>query len=374
MAADEYIDRLNRLIDLVREDIDILFIYSSVNIRYFTSLVVESLERLSLLIIDLRSGEKYILSPELERNRVLGVCDAYGFNPIIYCDGEDPYSKLKSIVGDVDWIGIEERMPYGIYRNIRDVVGDAGIRLIDEFISRMRMVKDSNEIHLLEKASHINQETIRFLIENLRPGISEKELALDGCRYALSLGAESCPYPIIQSGPNTSLPHQSSTDRVIREDDLVLIDFSVSYEGYVSDVTRVVALGGYSKYRRVFELVKSAQDEALSHVSPGVYAGDIDASARNVIESAGYGEFFTHRTGHGIGLEIHEEPYIYSGSTQVLLPGMVFTIEPGIYIRGEYGVRLEDNVVVTLDGYRNLVDLPRELDGRLYCSGIGSPT
>lgn len=367
MGVDEHSSRVRRLIDLVRGQVDILFISSSVNLRYFAALSIETLERPLFLIIDVDGGG-YIFGPELERSRVLEVCNTYGFEPIIYSDAESPYQKLRSILKGVERLGVESRIPYGVLRKIEDMYGGFEAKIIDPYITELRMVKSPYEVSLLERAANINQETMRFVIENIRVGVSERELSFEGCRYALSLGADSCPYPIIQSGPNTSLPHQTPTDRVIRSGDIVLIDFSITYEGYVSDITRVVRVGWDSRYLKLFELVRNAQELALSSVSPGVPARKIDLIARSVIGSMGYGELFIHRTGHGIGLEVHEEPYIHSGSEAILRPGMVFTIEPGVYIEGEYGIRLEDNVVVTRDGYKNLVNLPKELDVNEYKS------
>ncbi len=368
MPAEHYRARIERLAKAVRDEVDYVVVSRAVNIRYFTSLSIDPLERVVLLIVDSFTGDAYILAPMLERDRIAEVAKEIGLHLMVYSDYEDPVKKVSEVLSFGSTVGVEWAVKYGVVTSIKENCSVRGVVLVDDHISRLRMVKDEDELSKLRRASELNQEVIKYVIENLRSGKVEREVSLDACRYAMELGAESCPYPIIQSGPNTALPHKRSSDRVIRDGDIVLIDFTIIYDGYVSDITRTIVLGkGYERdAASIFDVVYRAQASALEAIKPGVAAKDIDLAARDTISREGYGDYFIHRTGHGIGLEVHEEPYIHEESTTIIEEGMVFTVEPGIYLLGRYGIRLEDNVIVTNDGYENLVQLPKSLDPRDY--------
>ncbi len=361
MLARVYKNRISELIRLASSKFDYIVVWDDINIRYITSLSVNALERLFLLVIDTNKKEAYILSPSLEKERIYPIAEELGIHVLTYRDDEDPYKILAGIMKGGTTVAVESKIPYGIVNKFIKLLKIKEVGFVDKYLVGMRMVKDSYELNVLQRASEVNQEVIRFIIENLRPGKSEKSVSLDACAYAYEIGAESCLHPIIQSGVNTSLPHQASTDKIIGKDDIVLVDFTIVYDGYVSDITRTVALGESDRYLGVFNVVKEAQARALAKVAPGTYAREVDSAAREFIEEAGFGEYFIHRTGHGIGLEVHEEPYIHGGSNTTLRPGMAFTIEPGIYLPNSFGVRLEDNVVVSKTGYINLVRLARSL-------------
>jgi len=366
MPATVYRNRISKLIGLTSGKFEYIILWNSVNIRYFTSLCINALERLFLLIIDTDKRETYIISPYLEKDRIHPLSESLGLQLVPYKDDENPLKILANIMKERATVAVESQIPYGIVNNFMKLLRFKEVGFIDEYLVGMRVIKDTYELNILRRASEINQEVIRFIIENLRPGKTEKSVSLDACAYAYDLGAEACLHPIIQSGVNTSLPHQSSTNKLIHGDDLVLIDFTTVYDGYVSDITRTIALGDVDRFLDVYNVVKEAQNRALARVAPGIYAREIDLAAREFIEEAGFGEYFIHRTGHGIGLEVHEEPYIHKGSSTRLEPGMVFTIEPGIYLPNSFGVRLEDNVVVSETGYINLVSLPRSLNREDY--------
>ena len=366
MNLDIYKERINRFVYKTRDNFDHLIISSPTNIRYLTSIALEPIERLFLLIISTRNEAIYIVAPELEKERVIYKCMELGIEPLIYRDSEDPYLSLANIIESNSILGVENNIPYGIIHKLGKYIELGELRLIDDYINGMRLIKDEYEIKILKEAAKINQEVIKHIIANIHAGITERELANEACVYASSLGVEKCIHPIIQSGPNTSLPHMGSSNRKISSDDVVLIDFTILYNGYVSDITRVVSIGDDTKYRKIFYVVRDAQEKAIDIIRPNIPAYLVDREARGFIEEHGYGEFFIHRTGHGIGLEVHEEPYIHSKSNIVLSPGMVFTVEPGIYIPGKFGVRIEDNILVTSDGYVNLVNLPKSLSRSDY--------
>jgi Xaa-Pro dipeptidase len=194
--------------------------------------------------------------------------------------------------------------------------------------------------------------------------MTERELASELVLQLLRQGSDpDLPFfPIVASGPNSANPHAHPTDRRIQEGDLLIVDWGASSGGYFSDITRTFAIGAVApEFARIAEVVLEANAAARMAAKPESSAAEVDHTARSVITDAGYGEYFIHRTGHGLGLESHEHPYIRSDNPQLLKPGMTFTIEPGIYLTGTAGVRIEDDVVVTPDGSKSLVNLPREL-------------
>jgi Xaa-Pro dipeptidase len=216
----------------------------------------------------------------------------------------------------------------------------------------------------MQEAVYIAQKALEETLPEIESGISERELAGKLVVALLANGSDpEMPFsPIVASGPNSANPHAFPTDRQLSKGDMLIIDWGANVGGYFSDLTRTFAVGGVNEeMSKIAQIVLDANVAARSKAGPGVPAQEIDQAARKVIESAGYGEFFTHRTGHGLGIEGHEEPYIREGNPVPLIPGMTFTIEPGIYLPGKGGVRIEDDVVVTNEGLLSFSDMPREL-------------
>jgi Xaa-Pro aminopeptidase len=209
----------------------------------------------------------------------------------------------------------------------------------------------------------VNEEVFRVVTALIRPGVTELGLATAWQKAALDAsGGELPEVPIVASGPNGASPHTRASSRPLERGDLVIIDGFLRSQGYYSDITRTYAVGETDReLELIYSLVQEANAAASEIIKPGVKAEDVDAAARGVIEEAGYGEYFIHRTGHGLGLEIHEPPYIVEGNELILEPGMTLTVEPGIYLPGRGGVRIEDDILVTEDGYASLTTLPREL-------------
>jgi Xaa-Pro dipeptidase len=194
--------------------------------------------------------------------------------------------------------------------------------------------------------------------------MTEKELAADLVTQLLKYGSEpELPFsPIVSGGPNSANPHASPTERKLQSGDLLVIDYGATVDGYISDITRTFAVGEVdAEYEKIHKIVQQANAAGRAAGKPGVPCAEVDKAARDVIEETGYGEYFTHRTGHGIGMEPHEEPYMRGDNMQLLEPGMAYTVEPGIYLPGRNGVRVEDNIVVTEDGSESLSDLLREM-------------
>lgn len=247
---------------------------------------------------------------------------------------------------------------------LADAAHDAGFVTAEQVIADLRMVKDEFELDAMQRAVVIAQEALQATLPAIQIGVSEKEIAAELTLQLLRHGSEPALAftPIVASGPNSANPHAVPTDRKLQRGDLLLIDWGARYDGYTSDLTRTFAIGDVDpELARIAEIVRKANLAAQAAVRPERSAGAVDYAAREVIKQAGYGEFFTHRVGHGLGMEGHEPPYMYSENELELLPGMTFTIEPGIYLPGRGGVRIEDNCVVTQAGSRSLSDLPREL-------------
>ena len=234
----------------------------------------------------------------------------------------------------------------------------------DPIIGGLRICKEDEEISKMRKAVQIAQKALEATVPCIKPGVSELELASELMVQLFRAGSSAeLPFsPIVSCGPNTANPHAVPSERRIKRGDLVLIDWGAGFDGYNSDLTRTFAVGDISpQFMKIYQAVKAANEAGRAAGKPDLAAGAVDAAARAQIEQAGFGKFFTHRTGHGLGMEAHEEPYIFGANTMKLAKGMTYTVEPGIYLQGEGGVRIEDNVVITAEGCETLSDFSREL-------------
>ncbi|MGZ4132778.1 MAG: M24 family metallopeptidase, partial [Actinomycetota bacterium] len=229
-------------------------------------------------------------------------------------------------------------------------------------ISRLRAVKDDDELDTLRRAGAAADATFGDILTLPFAGRREQEVAADLARLLVEHGHDRADFTIVASGPNAASPHHEPGDRTIQPGDAVVLDFGGALDGYFSDTTRTVVVGeAPAGFEPVYALVKQAQEAAVEAVRPGVAIQEVDRAARRVIAAGGYGERFIHRTGHGIGLEVHEPPYVIEGDVTVLEPGMTFSVEPGIYLEGRFGVRIEDVVAVTADGADRLNRTTRDL-------------
>jgi Xaa-Pro dipeptidase len=231
-------------------------------------------------------------------------------------------------------------------------------------LAALRMRKDPGEIAAMRKAVDIAQRALQATLPQIKTGMSERELASELTLQLLRLGSDpEMPFsPIVSSGPNSANPHASPGDRHLSSGDLLVIDWGASYAGYFSDLTRTFAIGKVEpELEQIARTVLQANAAGRLAGRPGLPCGEVDRAARTVIEQAGYGQYFTHRTGHGLGMEGHEEPYIRQGNPLLLEEGMTYTVEPGIYLTTRNGVRIEDDMAVTATGSESLSDLPREL-------------
>jgi Xaa-Pro dipeptidase len=233
----------------------------------------------------------------------------------------------------------------------------------EPIIGRLRQIKDDREIATMQRAARIAETAMERLMPRIRTGMTEKQIAVMLSHALAEAGSESIPFgPIVSAGPNGASPHATPTDRPIQAGDLLVVDWGAMVDDYASDITRTFAVGEVEpELARIHEIVREANAAGQAAARPDVTGRAIDRATRAVIESQGYGDYFIHRTGHGLGLEIHEPPFIAAGSTESLPAGAVFTIEPGIYLAGRAGVRIEDDVVLTSAGCHSLTTMPREL-------------
>jgi Xaa-Pro dipeptidase len=234
---------------------------------------------------------------------------------------------------------------------------------VEPVMTALRIVKDEDELSAMQKAVEIAESAMDQLLRRLETGQTEKQIASMLVEELLNAGSQGFPFgPIVAAGPNGGSPHAVPTDRPIAEGDLLTIDWGAIYDDYPSDITRTFAVGDLEpELVRIYDAVRAANAAAKGKAGPEATGSELDRAARSVIQDAGYGQYFIHRTGHGLGLEIHEPPYLVEGNDEPLQVGSVFTIEPGIYLPDRGGVRIEDNVVITGEGSRSLTSFPREL-------------
>ena len=277
----------------------------------------------------------------------------------------DPLGALAAAVRDrrLGRIAFEsEFVPYAEVERLREKLAPAELVPL-QGVDRIRWVKDQEERGAIARAAEIADAAYGEIRGRLRPGLSEREAALEMEFVMRRMGAERLAFDmVLASGPRSALPHGRATERVMRAGDLVTLDFGAVWNGYCSDCTRTVVVGDADdRQRRVYGVVVEALDAALGMVRPGVAGRDVDARARDVIASAGFGDAFGHSLGHGVGLDVHEGPRLSPQDDTALQPGMVLTVEPGIYLPGWGGVRVEELVAVTEDGCRILTAAPRDL-------------
>ncbi len=280
-----------------------------------------------------------------------------------WTDGEDPYRAVGELLGEV-------KGRYGVSDNawalhllgLQRTFPESGYSAFTEVLPMLRAVKDAHEVERLAAAGAAADATFEEIAQVRFAGRRESEIAADLAASLLRNGHSQVDFTVVGSGPNGANPHHEAGERVIEEGDMVVLDFGGLKDGYGSDTTRTVHVGEpTAEERKVHDIVREAQQAGFEAVRPGVACQEIDRVARRVINEAGYGEYFIHRTGHGIGVTTHEPPYMVEGEHLPLVPGMCFSIEPGIYLPGRFGVRVEDIVVCTESGGRRLNNTAREM-------------
>lgn len=337
------------------------------DLTYLTGLHFHLMERPVMAIFP-QEGPLVIVLPELEGAKITDL--PFLVRPFYF--NEDTSTWASVFRSALQEAGLSSGKLGVIPRQLRlleltylkEAFPDLDITSAQAILSLMRRIKGKDEIRKMQEAVRIAECALAATLSALQPGVTEKEIATKLVGRLFQQGSDpGLPFfPIVSFGENSANPHASPTDRVLKVSDLVLIDWGAAYEEYFSDITRTFAMGDPDpELEQIARFVEGANSAARAAVKPGVLTCEIDLAARKVIEDAGYGEYFIHRTGHGLGREGHEEPYISKFDKTVLEPGMTFTIEPGIYLPNRGGVRIEDDVLVTEDGCLSLTKQPREL-------------
>jgi Xaa-Pro aminopeptidase len=347
--------------------LDSLILNAGPSLTYLTGLNFHLSER-PVLVFFTPAMAPTIVLPELEKEKLTDL--PYEIEAFLY--GEDPAQWSKAFLQAVEARnlngkknGIEPRqLRFLEYSLLVESAPKACFIAAGDAMAKLRMYKDASEVNAMCKAAQIAEQALNATLPVVKIGLSELDLATE---LTLQLfRAKSDPQmpfsPIVSSGPNSANPHATPSNRKLTSGDMLVIDWGASHTGYISDITRTFAIGRIGpELLRISKIVLEANTAGREIARPGISMGAVDQAARRVIESAGYGQYFTHRTGHGIGMESHEEPYIRQGNSAPLEKGMTFTIEPGIYVPGRNGVRIEDDIVITDTGAECLTSLPREV-------------
>ncbi|WBB68784.1 Xaa-Pro peptidase family protein [Micromonospora sp. WMMD812] len=345
--------------------LDALLLTPGSDLRYLTGYDARAGERLTCLVLP-AEGEPTLIVPTLERPAAeASPAPATGVRLVDHADGTDPYPLVaRALGGPVAAVGLADRMWAEQVLALRAALPGAAQRLAGEVLRELRIRKSPAEVAALAEAGAAIDAVHARMGEWLRPGRTEAEVAADIAGAIRSAGHVTVDFVIVAAGPNGASPHHDTADRPIGAGEPVVVDIGGTMpSGYRSDCTRTYVAGGPAPADFVdyYAVLRDAQAAAVAAVRPGVSAEAVDAAARMPIADAGFGAAFLHRTGHGIGLDGHEEPYVVAGNGRALEPGMAFSVEPGIYLAGRHGARIEDIVVCTTDGVQRLNITPTEL-------------
>lgn len=349
---------------LKQKEVKALILSPSANMSYLTGFNTFPGERLLVNIL-MDTGENIFIVPKLYESEVREKAE---YDQIFsWNDTQNPVDIIKIVAEKYNLsncsIAIEETMWFTAFNKIFTSLKDVNYIHAAEIIGELRQCKSSIEFEKMRAASLAADKAIENILNNIKAGLKESEVRDMLEAEMKKVGASGPSFPtIIGSGSNSALPHYGAGERLLQDGDSVVMDFGCLLDNYCSDMTRTIIIGQASdKFKSVYAILKKAQQLAIDKVKPGVKASEVDYAARKYITDKGYGDYFIHRTGHGIGLEVHEMPYITESSEVVLKPGMVFSIEPGIYLEGEFGIRIEDLVMVTEDGVEVLNHFTKEL-------------
>jgi Xaa-Pro aminopeptidase len=368
IPAERFADRLARAITATEHaGLEALLIGVGSDLRYLTGYAAMPLERLTMLLI--RPGRApVIVVPRLERP----AADAGIRTPLeirTWEETDDPYSLATDGLPTTGRVAVSDTLIALHLLSIQSSLGPrVDVSLASDVLRGLRMIKDADEIRLLREAAHAADRVVKRIAGGRLIGRTEADVAREVRDALVEEGHETAQFAIVASGPNSASPHHEASDRIIGAGEPIVLDIGGTLGGYGSDITRTLWVTGGDppkgpdeRFRHLFSVLHAAQAAATAAVRPGVACETVDRTARTMIEAEGYGEAFFHRTGHGIGLDGHEDPYLVAGNDLPLRSGMAFSIEPGIYLPGEYGARIEDIVVCGEDGPIVLNEARREL-------------
>jgi Xaa-Pro dipeptidase len=360
-----HFDKLNA--SLNDSGLDAVILNPGPTLSHLTGLRFHLMER-PVVLLFAKDQDPAIVLPELELQKVASLpyklqVFAYPENP---AEWDSAFRRaVQALSLDGKRIGVEPRQLRLLeFRHVKAGAPEADYPDASDVLSALRLRKDHAEVEAMRRAVKIAQNALEATIPLIKIGMTEKELSAELVMQLLKQGSEpEMPFaPIVSGGPNGSNPHASPSDRKLQAGDLLVVDWGATYDGYISDLTRTFAVGEVDdEYKKIHKIVQEANAAGRAAAKPGIPCANVDKAARDVIEKAGYGVYFTHRTGHGIGMEGHEEPYMRGDNMLLLEPGMAFTVEPGIYLPNRNGVRIEDNVVITDNGADVLSDMTREM-------------
>jgi len=360
------LDKINEIKSYLQEnEVDAAFITTPDNVFYVSGFRSEPHERL-LGVMVFKEAEPFVICPLMEVPDLKA--SGWTFEAVGHQDTEDAWEVLASAAGkrgvSLKNIAIEKsHLTVERLERMEQLFEGAAFQRLDEQLNKMRNIKSEEELKKMRKAAALADYAVEVGCKEIAEGKTELEILMAIEFEMKKKGAEKMAFDtMVLSGPKTASPHGTPGERKIQKGDFILFDLGVVYDGYCSDITRTVAFGEPSeKQREIYETVKKAEQTAIDLIRPGVKARDLDKAARDVITEAGYGEYFTHRLGHGLGISVHEFPSVTGTNEMELEEGMVFTVEPGIYHPEITGVRIEDDVVVTSDGVEVLTKFPKEL-------------
>ncbi|MBD2869540.1 M24 family metallopeptidase [Paenibacillus arenilitoris] len=350
-------DRVKRLRQALEEQgLEAILIGSAHNRRYVSGFTGSS----GMVLVT--SSESYLLTDF--RYRMQAPQQAAGFQIVEH--GPSPIEDVRELLRQNNLTKLafeQEHVVYSEYAAWSKALAGVALQPAAGIVERLRMIKDAAELQIMQEAADLADHTFGHVQQLIRTGVRETDIALEMEVYMRSRGATSSSFDtIVASGERSALPHGVASDRVIGANEFVKLDFGAYYNGYCSDLTRTVVVGKPSeKHREIYNIVLEAQLHALAHIKPGMSGREADALARDIITKYGYGDQFGHGTGHGLGMEIHEAPRLSKLSDTILTPGMTVTVEPGIYVPGFGGVRIEDDIVITDTGIKILTSSPKEL-------------
>ncbi len=363
--------RLNKLVASLQDSkLDAVILNPGPTLTYLTGLQFHLMERPVVLFIA-PGIDPVLVLPELELLKAEALpfkaqTVAYGELPSEWNDAFRKAAQLAGLAGSAGKrVGVEPRQLRLLeFNHVKAGIPDAEYPDASSVLSGLRLNKDKAEVDAMRRAVKIAQDALEASIPQIKIGMTEHDLASELVVQLFKHGCDAeLPFaPIVSSGPNSANPHASPSDRKLQEGDLLVVDWGAAHNGYISDLTRTFAVGKVSEeFVRIHKVVQEANAAGRAASKPGVPCANVDIAARKVIEKAGYGKYFNHRTGHGIGMEAHEDPYMRGDNMQLLEVGMTYTVEPGIYLPGRNGVRIEDNMVITAGGSDCLSDMPREI-------------
>ncbi|MTI95345.1 MAG: aminopeptidase P family protein [Firmicutes bacterium] len=341
------------------------FVNSTLNVFYLSNFYCQPHERLLGLLV-FPSGEPVLVCPLMEVARAKS--EGWTYEIIGYNDSEDPWQKIAAIVGDrvgpEPVIAVEkEQLPLFRAEALQKTFPGCRFSAVEAKLRELRNIKSDGEVQVLREAAALADKAVEIGVAALAEGKTEMEVVAEIEYNMKKLGVARMSFPtMVLFGAKSAESHGSPGDTRLQAGDLVLFDLGVVHKGYCSDITRTFAFKSITpEFEKIYEITLKANEAAIAASAPGVRVGDIDKAAREVITAAGYGEYFTHRVGHGLGIDVHEYPSMNGENDDLLALGMAYTIEPGIYLPGRGGVRIEDDVVITADGCETLTKFPKHL-------------